>query len=355
MSAIKTEHVFSEEGEQSLCAAVVAAGARWSAGQRELVRLVTRLDASGEWVVEGAASCAHWVAAALDIEVCTAREWLRIGRALGGLAVIDAAFAEGRLSYSKLRALTRVATPENEVKLCELAERVPAGRLPHALAAWLQQRELPEETEARHRDARGLWWRTDVDGMIAGCFRLPPGDSAYVAAAIDAEVVRRRRPDASADASRQGERWPTVPQQRADALIELMRSGGAAVATEIVVHVRGDGCTLDDGTPIPASVVERIAPDSFLRALIHEAQGRPINASGRHRHPSARQRRVVHERDAACVDCGATEFLQYDHQPDYAQSRMTVVDQLKLRCWNCHRARHGSERARVEAASDHQA
>ena len=356
MAAMTLEQVFSEDEDgQSLRDAVIAAGARWSAGQGELVRLMTRLDESQEWVVEGAASCAHWVAAALDIEVCTAREWLRVGRALRGLAVIDAAFAEGRLSYSKLRALTRVATRENEGKLCELAERVPAGRLRHALAAWLQQRESPEETEARHREARGLWWRTDVDGMVAGCFRLPPGDSAYVAAAIDAEVVRRRRPDASADASGQSERWPTVPQQRADALIQLMRSGGAAITTEIVIHVRADGCTLDDGTPIPASVVERLAPDAFLRALIHDAQGRPINASGRQRHPSARQRRVVRERDAACVDCGATEFLQYDHQPDYAQSRMTVIDDLEMRCWSCHRARHRKDRARAEPPSDHQA
>jgi len=123
-----------------------------------------------------------------------------------------------------------------------------------------------------------------------------------------------------------------------------VRGGGGTVVTEVVMHVRADGCTLDDGTPIPGSVVERIAPESFLRALIHDAQARPINASGRHRHPSARQRRVVHERDAACVDCGATELLEYDHEPGYEESRRTVVEELRLRCWTCHRARHRKER-----------
>jgi hypothetical protein len=359
MSVIETVQVGSEGPGPSLRAAVVAAGSRWSAGQRQLLRLVPKLDASDEWVLDGAASCAHWVASALHIEVCTVREWLRIGRALVGLPTIDGAFEDGRLSYSKLRALTRLANAENEAELCAIAERVPAGRLPHALAAWLQRHETPEDTEARHRAARGLWWRTDIDGMVAGCFRLPPSDSAIVRAAIDAEVVRRRRrrrrPDASADASSDTALWPTVPQQRADALVDLAQGGGLAVETEVILHVRGDGCTLDDGTPIPDSVVERIAPESFLRALIHYAQGRPINASGRHRHPTARQRRVVHERDKACVECGSTEFLQYDHQPDYDQSRVTVVEQLKLRCWMCHRARHRRERERAAAASDHQA
>jgi hypothetical protein len=110
--------------------------------------------------------------------------------------------------------------------------------------------------------------------------------------------------------------------------------------TEVVMHVRGDGCTLDDGAPLAGSVVERIAPRAFLRALIHDAEGRPINASSRHRHPTTRQRRVVRERDRACVDCGSTDFLEYDHDPPYERSRHTVVDELKVRCWSCHHARH---------------
>src|SRR6266853_1812800 len=104
MAVVRVEPV-SEERGPSLRAAVVAAGARWAAGQRQLVRLVVELDASGEWTLDGSVTCAHWVAAALDIEVCTVREWLRIGRALGGLDAIDAAFEAGRLSYSKVRAL----------------------------------------------------------------------------------------------------------------------------------------------------------------------------------------------------------------------------------------------------------
>ena len=130
MAVMAVEHRDAEEPAPSLRAKVVAAGARWLAGQRQLVRLVAELQSSGEWVVDGSATCAHWVAGALDIEVSTVREWLRIGRKLGRLPIIDAAFDDGRLSYSKVRALTRIATPKHEVELCALAERVSGRRAP---------------------------------------------------------------------------------------------------------------------------------------------------------------------------------------------------------------------------------
>jgi hypothetical protein len=316
---------------------LVEAGARWSSGLRQIVHLAAELDASGEWAGDGAPTCAHWIAAALDIEVSTAREWLRIGRALTDLDVIDAAFEQGRLSYSKVRTLTRVATPEDQLELCGLAVRVPAGRLRCAVASWRARRESAAETEARHLQARRFTWDVDDDGMDVGTFRLPPGDAAIITSAVDAHV-RRNRPDASADALR----WPSIAQQRADALVEVMRSGGGQTLTEVVVHVRGDGCTLDDGTPIPDTVVERLARQAFLRALIHDAERRPINASSRRRHPTVRQRRVVYERDRCCVDCGSTDLLECDHDPPYEQTKRTVIDQLRLRCANCHHRRHRS-------------
>ena len=140
-------------------------------------------------------------------------------------------------------------------------------------------------------------------------------------------------------------KWPTLGQQRADALIALILGGGATVVTEIVLHVRGDGCTLDDGTPIADSVVERLVSEAFLRVLIHDAERRPINASSRRRHPTLRQKRVVLERDGSCVDCGSTELLRYDHEPDYDQTQHTVVEELKIRCAPCHHKRHAAQKA----------
>ena len=326
------------ERRESLRERVVSVGTGWALAQYALVTLVAALDGSGEWILDGASTCAHWVSQALDVEVCTAREWLRIGKALTDLPMTDAAFDEGLLSYSKVRLLTRFATRETEVELLERSEGVPAGRLGVVLAAWLSSRETPDETEVRLQKSRSVAWRTDPDGMIAGSFRLPPTMGKRLAEAIDAELVCCRKRAAVRGAS--ADAWPSIAQQRADAFAMLLMGGGAHVLTEIVVHLRGDGATFDDGTPVPWSELERIAPASLFRALIHDADGRPINASGRRRHPSTRQKRVVVERDRVCVDCGATEFLEFDHEPDYETSGRTVIDELLLRCWACHRARH---------------
>src|SRR3954466_9551888 len=97
------------EGSQRSCrAAVLDAGRRWHEHQHAVIVRIAELDQSDEWAADGAVSCAHWVAAALDMDVGTAREWLRVGRALRTLDAVNRAFAAGRLSYSKVRALTRV-------------------------------------------------------------------------------------------------------------------------------------------------------------------------------------------------------------------------------------------------------
>jgi hypothetical protein len=317
----------------------VEAGQRWADGQYHLVRLVAELDHSLEWALDGAPTCAHWIADALDVELCTAREWLRIGRALRILPTIATAFETRRLSYSKVRALSRVATSRNEAELCRIAECVPAGRLAPALASWLHRHETPEHTAARHAAATGLTQHLEPDGMGITTLRLPPLEHAALAAAVDAKVlVSQSSFRASADASG---RWPSIAQQRAHALTELLHEGGANIATEIVVHVRGDGCTMDDGTPITDHAVAQLLPEAFIRLLITEANRLPINASGRHRHPTARQQRVARERhDNRCVDCGSTDLLEDDHVPRYADNHETLVDQLEPRCLTCHHERH---------------
>ena len=283
---------------------------------------------------------------AVDVEVSTAREWVRIGRALVELDVIDNAFEQGLLSYSKVRALTRIATPETQVELCALAQRVPAARLAHALAAWLARHETPDETDARHQRARTFSWRWrsrwDARRIVPAraVRRREIVNSGRCAASSRADC--RGCDDASADASPRGFRRVAV--DRAAASGRAHRPGprrrccGRRPRSWFTYAVMGARWTT--AAPITGSVVERIAPQAFLRALIHDAEGRPINASGRQRHPTTRQRRVVKARDRACVDCGATELLQYDHDPDFEVSHRTLVDELCLRCWACHRSRH---------------
>ena len=267
--------------------------------------------------------------------MCTAREWIRVGRALRDLSIVTKFFDAGALSYSKVRTLTRFVTAANESTLVALAVDVPAGQLGRAIAAWLSRASDDDELERLQHDQRSVAWRNEPDGMITFTARLPPLAAGQLIARLQTHVMTSRPDVASIDA------WPSLAQQHADALSALI-DGGGSVTTEVVLHVREDGATLDDGSPVPIGAVARIADDAFIRALIHDAEGRPINASERRRHPTARQKRIVKERDRACVDCGSTVLLEYDHVPDFAESGRTVVDELELRCAPCHRRRHSA-------------
>jgi len=305
----------------------------WATSQQALVTLAADFADSNHWALDGSPSAAHWIAAVADIEISTAREWIRIGRALRTLHASADAYADGTLSYSKIRTLTRVATPETEAELLDIALEVPAGDLNRAIAAWRARNNTPEDLDRLHQQQRSVKWRTEPDGMVTFTLRLPPFTAGLLIAWLTTWVMTSR-PRASADA------YPSVAQQHADAITALLQTEGVSAETEVVIHVRGDGNTLDDGTPLTDSTVAALLDKAFIRVMIHDAETNPVNASGRQRHPSTRQKRVVKERDRVCVDCGRSDLLEYDHNPAYEISGHTIVDELELRCSPCHRTRH---------------
>ncbi len=332
---------------------VVDAGRNLGRWQYELILLAGELDASDEWLLE-ANSAAHWIADSLDMCVSTAREWVRIGKALRDLPLLDGEFSTHGLSYSKVRTLSRVATTDNEADLIEIAHKYSANRLGIELAAYLKGTEPDDERRERQRQARFLKFWNDSDGMTHGRFCLPPLMAATLLAMIEAIVMRWSRSvkvdvtesvrNASAGES-DDPGWPSLGQQRADALIALTDGtvSPGEITTEVIVHVRGDGCTLDDGTPITDSEVAKLLPTAFIRTMIHNADRNPINASGKQRHPTTRQKRVVKERDKCCVDCGSNELHEFDHDPAFEQTSHTVIEELKIRCSPCHSRRHRDE------------
>src|SRR5512137_3053833 len=95
--------------------------AHLDAATHRLLECIRRFDEAGGWHDQGAVSCAHWLAWRVGLDPATAREKVRVARALGTLPAIDKAFRSARLSYARVRALTRVATPQNEEKLLALA------------------------------------------------------------------------------------------------------------------------------------------------------------------------------------------------------------------------------------------
>ncbi len=254
--------------DRPLAARLRRAATLWARRQHDLVILAAEFADSGEWALDGSPTAAHWLAAIADVETCTTREWIRIGRALRALPATADAFARHRISYAKVRTLTRLATPANETELLDIARTTPANHLARALAQWLNRTSDPATLEDHQHRRRSVTRRTEPDGMTVYTCRLTPLtaghlDAAHLDAALTTRIMRSKpRP------TDQGE-WPTLAQQQADALSELLQEGTGRTITEIILHVRGDGTSLDDGTPIPSTVIERIASDSFLRALIH--------------------------------------------------------------------------------------
>lgn len=322
-------------GTRPLGSELVKVARRWADSQFRLVMLGSEFADSSEWVLESP-TAAHWLAHIADVEPCTAREWIRIGHRLRDLPLIAGAFEAGAVSYSKVRTLTRLATADNEAELLAIAVDVPASELGRALAVWLRDNNDPEDLEAHQHAMRAMKWRTEADGMVVFTLRLPPLLAGILIATITS-IVMRSRPRRDAHHV-----WPSTTQQYADAIAEILHDGVGRLVTEVVVHVRGDGATLDDGTPISDSVVERIAPESFLRAMIHDAEANPVDVSNRRRHPTTRQKRIVHERDRSCRDCRRHDLLEYDHVPAHANTGHTITTKLELRCAPCHHKRHST-------------
>jgi hypothetical protein len=323
-----------------------------------LVELSVRLDESGEWALDGSPTCAHWVADVLGIEVCTAREWLRVGRCLTALPLIRERFVQGELSFTQVRALTRHATVENEAELLAIAARERAGRLGRVLAAWAARHDDDEQRDRRQGARRSLRWSTQPDGMVALTGYLTPKQFAFVSAAVDAEVCCCPPPVTEGGDDATGPReprsgwssgWPSLAQQRVDALVRLLTrpttsrtsgSGASGGGVEVIFHVRGDGASLDDGTPITLTAVATMVDEAMLRVMVHDADGRPLNVSSRHRYHSLRQRRLVRERDRCCVSCGSDDLLEYRHEPPYETTGRTLVEETQLLCATCHHRRH---------------
>ncbi len=99
------------------------------AGTQRLLRLIREFDELGGWADQDALSCSHWLSWKIGVDCRTAREWLRVSLALADLPLIDAAFERGELSYSKVRAITRVATPATEKLLAHFGRFMTGAQL----------------------------------------------------------------------------------------------------------------------------------------------------------------------------------------------------------------------------------
>jgi hypothetical protein len=161
--------------------------ARVDAATQRLLTCIRQFDLGNGWDRQGAISCAHWLAWRVGLDTATARERVRVARALGSLPHIDEAFGRGELSYAKVRAITRVATPSTEAKLLEMARQATGAQLERICRGVRQVRTAealyagggppPEDRAVRERLLPG--------GMIRLELVLSPDEAALVLKAVE--------------------------------------------------------------------------------------------------------------------------------------------------------------------------
>ena len=180
-----------------------------------LFDLIREFDARGGWS-NGFRSCAAWLSWRVGLAPGAAREHVRVARALGTLPRLSQALARGELSYSKVRELTRVATPETEERLLAVGRAGTAEHVERIVRGWRRMDRKAEEHEAARRHAsRSLHVYPDEDGTVRVRGRLTAEMGALLVKALAAarEALYRRRHDQAPEADP-----PTMEQQQADAL-----------------------------------------------------------------------------------------------------------------------------------------
>ncbi len=125
--------------------------AHLEAATARLLDLIREFDCRGGWNT-GFRSCAHWLSWRIGLDLGAARERVRVARALEGLSLLSRALARGELSYAKVRALTRVATPETEERLLNVGRAGTAAHVERIVRGWrwVDRHAEAKETARRH-------------------------------------------------------------------------------------------------------------------------------------------------------------------------------------------------------------
>ena len=153
---------------------IAAMAAQLEAGEYRLITKIGEFDAQGGYAQHGAVSCAHWLSFRIGLGLGPAREKVRVARALPLFPRVARAFEAARLSYSKVRAITRVATAENEEMLVEMGMSAPASVLESLCRKFRKVREEanPETVEDADRRRTVQHHYTDHGKMRFSAWRL---------------------------------------------------------------------------------------------------------------------------------------------------------------------------------------
>ena len=342
-----------------LAAEICTLAGHINAANHRLLVLIAEYDRRNGWSDGATQSCAHWLNWKCGIAMGAAREKVRVARALENLPKISAAMACGKLSYSKVREITRVGSAETEDYLLMIAEHGTAQHVEKLVRAYRRCQDAEElSREARQQQNRRVSLRYDDDGSLILNCRLPAEAGARILKALELAVGELPEvPPKDVPAGTLAERIP-FSVRRADALALVAESFLAHGALElrgtdrhqIVVHVAAETlrdrtagcCEFEHGPSMAAETARRLACDASVVALIENDDGEPLNVGRKTRTISAPLRRVLKARDKGCrfPGCANTRYLDAHHVEHWANGGETKPSNLVSLCRFHHHAVH---------------
>ncbi len=362
---------------------IVVLAAHLHAGEHRMLVLVAEYDRRRGWELGGHRTCAHWLAFRTGIDLGAARQRVRASRALEELPETSAAMSQGKLSFSMVRALTRVATPENEADLLDLARGCTAAQFEKIVRGFrLGSRQDEAAREQARHESREFSVFPDEEGMYVVRGRLTPEIGALLMRAVEAagDALYRERgfavrvENGSAEPSRR-----VAAQRRADAIglvaeralaagfgqdgtssetdLPAPLSGTRAERYQVLLYVDAETLTaagelgrseLEDGTRVSAETSRRLACDASVVPIRHGNGANDLNVGRKTRTVSPALRRALEARDRGCrfPSCGL-RFTDAHHVKHWADGGETKLGNLVLLCSYHHRLMH-EERWQIE-------
>jgi len=348
-------------GEQitELCSYIYAAESR-------LLTLIREFDNKEYWARLGFCSCAHWLNFSCGIGMNAAREKVRVANALAKLPKTEERFSNGELSYSKVRAMTRIADETNEDYLLMIAKHGTAHHVEKLVSKYRTAKRVQDASAAneQHRD-RELSHYYDHDGCLVIKARLPAEQGALIIKALEMAMDKHF-------AATDGVEPEPIAARRADALANIAEtymnnsesSGSTADRYQVVVHVVGaarehaakelvgaasaatdvtaETSHIDDGPHVTAETSRRIACDCSVVGIKEDENGEPLAIGRRSRSIPPPMRRALGIRDGGCrfPGCTNTRFVDGHHIKHWADGGETSLDNLVLLCRHHHHLVH---------------
>ncbi len=331
------------EATHALGEQIAEHAAHIDAATHRLLTDIRAFDQSDGWGRQGARTCAEWLSWRLGWDGGRAREHVRVANRLGELPLIDDALRRGELSYSKVRAMVRVATVANEAQLLVDAKCSTGTQLETICRKFASVSRRNRPTREEDAMLRAITKHDRDDGTVSINVVLHPEEAAVVWEALT-KVAR--------------EREACARFCRADALVQLAEGvlrgdRPERSPTELIVTVAADVldrsnpealqvATAGDGTAVSAETARRLACDCGVVHVTEDEHGTPLSVGRKTRSIPSSLKRALVKRDRCCrfPGCGNRVYVHGHHITHWANGGETALTNMILLCNFHHRFVH---------------